>query len=81
MVFDSEGVEVGGGRGEVEEGDGGGFGVWGGVVVSVDATLGEGRGEDALGGLSENTRHEQRADDIVTRLGFETIEDKLADSP
>jgi hypothetical protein len=55
VVFDSEGVEVGCGGGEIEEGDAGGFGVWGGVVVSGDVTLGVGGGEDALGGLSEDT--------------------------
>ena len=48
VVFDSEGVEVGVGGGEVEEFDGGGFGVRGGVVVDVEVTLSLGVVEDAL---------------------------------
>lgn len=50
VVFDSEGVEVGVGEGEVEEFDGGGFGVRGGVVVDVELALGLGVVEDALVG-------------------------------
>jgi hypothetical protein len=48
VVFDPEGVEVGVGEGEVEEFDGGGFGVRGGVVVDVEVALGLGMVEDAL---------------------------------
>lgn len=51
VVFDSEGVEVGFGGGEVKEFDGGGLGGWGGVVVGVKAALFLGRVEDSLVGL------------------------------
>ena len=66
VVFDSERVQVGVGGGEVEEFDGGGFGVWGGVVVDVEVALGLGMVEDALCWfVSEVACWDQHQNDVV----------------